>query len=256
MSRIKQAFAQGKALIPFLTCGDPDLDTTESAARAMARAGADLIGLGIPFSDPTSEDPVIQASNGRALAAGVTTEKIFRMVRRLRRDVRIPLVFMAYANVVFSYGVQRFAQSAADVGVDGLIFPDVPTEEKEEFALACRQCCLDLISLIAPASERRISSIARQAEGFLYCVAALGGNSVDRGLTADVAGMVRLAKAANPGLPCAVGAGISTPEQAAAMAALSDGAIVDSAIVRLLEQYGQDAPPRLAEYVAGMKGTL
>lgn len=256
MSRIAQAFAHGKAFIPFLTCGDPDLETTEAAVRAMAQAGADLIELGIPFSDPTAEGPVIQAANERALAAGTTTDQIFELVCRLRREVTVPMVFMTYANVVFSYGTERFVSTAAEIGMDGLILPDVPFEEKEEFAPTCRKYGLDLISLIAPTSEDRIARIAKEAEGFLYCVSSLGVTGVRGEITTDVGHMVRLAKAANPELPCAVGFGISTPEQAAAMAAVSDGAIVGSAIVKLMEQYGREAVPHIREYVARMKGAL
>ena len=256
MSRIAQAFAHGKAFIPFLTCGDPDLETTEAAVRAMAAAGADLIELGIPFSDPTAEGPVIQAANERALAAGATTDKIFDLVRRLRRDVTVPMVFMTYANVVFSYGTERFVATAAESGMDGLILPDVPYEEKEEFAPTCRKYGLDLVSLIAPTSEERIARIAREAEGFLYCVSSLGVTGVRGEITTDVGRMVQLAKAANPDLPCAIGFGISTPEQAAAMAQVSDGAIVGSAIVKLMEQYGREAVPYIRDYVAAMKKAL
>ena len=253
MSRIAEAFAHGKAFIPFLTCADPDLETTEAAVRAMAQAGADLIELGIPFSDPTAEGPVIQAANERALAGGVTTDQIFDMVRRLRTELTVPMVFMTYSNVVFSYGTERFISTAADIGMDGLILPDVPYEEKEEFAPTCRRYGLDLISLIAPTSEDRIAMIAREAEGFLYCVSSLGVTGVRTEITTDVGRMVHLAKAANPEIPCAIGFGISTPEQAAAMAQVSDGAIVGSAIVKLFAKYGREAVPHVAEYVRNMK---
>lgn len=253
MSRIAEAFAHGKAFIPFLTCADPDLETTEAAVRAMAQAGADLIELGIPFSGPTAEGPVIQAANERALAGGVTTDQIFDMVRRLRTELTVPMVFMTYANVVFSYGTERFISTAADIGMDGLILPDVPYEEKEEFAPTCRRYGLDLISLIAPTSEDRIAMIAREAEGFLYCVSSLGVTGVRTEITTDVGRMVHLAKAANPEIPCAIGFGISTPEQAAAMAQVSDGAIVGSAIVKLFAKYGREAVPHVAEYVRNMK---
>ena len=256
MSRIAEAFAHGKAFIPFLTCGDPDLETTEAAVRAMAQAGADLIELGIPFSDPTAEGPVIQAANERALAAGTTTDQIFELVCRLRREVTVPMVFMTYANVVFSYGTERFVSTAAEIGMDGLILPDVPFKEKEEFAPTCRKYGLDLISLITPTSEDRIARIAKEAEGFLYCVSSLGVTGVRGEITTDVGHMVRLAKAANPNLPCAIGFGISTPEQAAAMAAVSDGAIVGSAIVKQMAEYGREAVPQVRDYVARMKGAL
>ena len=252
MSNIKKAFAGGKAFIPFITCGDPDLDTTAAVVRASAANGASLIELGIPFSDPTAEGPVIQGANLRALSGGVTTDKIFDLVRDLRKDVTVPMVFMTYANVVFSYGMDRFLSTAAEVSMDGLILPDVPFEEKEEFAPACRKYGLDLISLIAPTSEGRIARIARAAEGFVYCVSSLGVTGVRSEITTDVGTMIRLVKEANPDVPCAVGFGISTPEQARKMAALSDGAIVGSAIVKLLEKYGTDAPGYVGEYVKSM----
>ena len=238
MSRITDAFSHGKAFIPFLTCGDPDLETTEAAVRAMAAAGADLIELGIPFSDPTAEGPVIQAANQRALAAGTTTGKIFEMVRRLRKDVTTPMVFMTYANVVFSYGTERFVSTAAEADMDGLILPDVPYEEKGEFAPVCRKYGL------------------REAEGFLYCVSSLGVTGVRGEITTDVGRMVRLAKEANPDLPCAVGFGVSTPDQAAALAHTADGVIVGSAIVALAQQYGREAVPHIRDYVADMKAAL
>ena len=252
MSNLAKAFENGKAFIPFLTCGDPDLETTERTVRAMAEAGADLIELGIPFSDPTAEGPVIQAANLRALSGGVTTDDIFEMVRRLRRDISVPMVFMTYANVVYSYGTEGFLSTCADIGMDGLILPDVPYEEKDEFAPLCRQYGLDLVSLIAPTSENRIAMIAREATGFLYIVSSLGVTGERSEIHTDIAAMVRLVRA-NTDIPCAVGFGISTPEQAEQMARLADGAIVGSAIVRLMERYGRDAAPHVAEYVRQMK---
>ena len=253
MSRIAEAFAHGKAFIPFLTCGDPDLETTEAVVRAVAQAGADLIELGIPFSDPTAEGPVIQAASERALAAGATTDKIFEMVRRLRKDVTTPMVFMTYANVVFSYGTERFISTASEIGMDGLILPDVPYEEREEFAPVCRKYGLDLIPLIAPTSEGRIAKIAREAEGFLYGVSSLGTAGVQEELTANVDRMVRLAKEADPDLPCAVDLDVPTPDQAAAVARVADGVIVGSAIVELTGRYGQEAVPYIRDYVTDMK---
>ncbi len=252
MSRIQEAFKAGKLFIPFITCGDPDLETTAAAVRAMAEAGAGIIELGIPFSDPTAEGPVIQSANVRALSAGTTTDRIFSMVKEIRRDVTVPMVFMTYANVVFSYGMDRFMDRARECGMDGLILPDVPFEEKEEFAPAARARGLDLISLIAPTSEGRIAAIAAAAEGFVYCVSSLGVTGVRSEITTDIGAMVQLVKAANPGIPCAVGFGISTPEQAKKMASLSDGAIVGSAIVRIAARYGRDAVPHIAEYVRSM----
>lgn len=255
MSKIAQAFAGGKAFIPFITCGDPDLETTAAAVRAAVENGADLIELGIPFSDPTAEGPVIQGANLRALKGGFTTDRIFGLVRELRRDVTVPLVFMTYANVVFSYGTERFLYTCREVGIDGLILPDVPFEEREEFLPFCRRCGVDLISLIAPTSAHRIAMIAREAEGFLYIVSSLGVTGTRSEITTDLAAMVEVVRQ-NTAIPCAVGFGISTPEQAKRMAEVSDGAIVGSAIVRLLEQYGKDAPQQIGAYVREMKEAL
>ena len=250
--KIAEAFENGKAFIPFVTCGDPSLEVTEHLVYAMAEAGADLIELGIPFSDPTAEGPVIQAANVRALAGGVTTDKIFDMVVRIRQKTDIPMVFMTYANVVFSYGTERFIAKAAEIGMNGLILPDVPFEEKEEFDSVCKAHGLDLISLIAPTSHERITRIAKEAEGFVYCVSSLGVTGMRSSITTDIGAMVSLVKAAKD-IPCAVGFGISTPEQAGEMAAKSDGAIVGSAIVKLCEKYGADCVPHVKEYVAAMK---
>ena len=253
--RIAEAFANGKAFIPFLTCGDPSLEVTEQLIYAMEEAGADLIELGIPFSDPTAEGPVIQAANVRALSGGVTTDKIFDMVKRLRQNTKIPMVFMTYANVVFSYGTERFIQKAASLGMDGLILPDVPFEEKEEVDSVCKKYGLDLISLIAPTSHERITQIAKEAEGFVYCVSSLGVTGMRSAITTDIGAMVQLVKAAKD-IPCAVGFGISTPEQAAAMAAKSDGTIVGSAIVKLCGQYKEACVPYVKEYVKSMKDAV
>lgn len=255
MSNIKSAFENGKAFIPFITCGDPDLETTAAAVREMVRAGADLIELGIPFSDPTAEGPVIQAANIRALSGGVTTDKIFEMVRELRRDVKIPMVFMTYANVVFSYGAERFISLCDEVGIDGLILPDLPFEEKDEFLDVCRDYSVDLISLIAPTSENRIARIASEAEGFLYVVSSLGVTGTRSEINTDLGRMVELVRA-NTDIPCAIGFGISVPEQAAKMAGISDGAIVGSAIIKILEKYGKDAPAHIGEYVKSMKDAV
>ena len=252
MSNLAKAFSNGKAFIPFVTCGDPDLETTAKVVRAMAEAGADLIELGIPFSDPTAEGPVIQAANVRALSAGTTTDKIFDLVRELRRDVTVPMVFMTYANVVFSYGSEKFISTCAQIGIDGLILPDIPYEEKDEFAPLCRKYGVDLVSLIAPTSENRIAMIAKEATGFLYIVSSLGVTGVRSEITTDIGGMVQLVRK-NTNIPCAVGFGISTPEQAEHMAELSDGAIVGSAIVKLIAQYGTEAAPYVGAYVREMK---
>lgn len=255
MNNIKKAFENGKAFIPFITCGDPSLAVTEQLVYEMEKAGADLIELGIPFSDPTAEGPVIQAANVRALSGGVTTDKIFDMVKQIRQNTRIPIVFMTYANVVFSYGTERFISTAAALGMDGIILPDVPFEEKEEFDRVCRNYDLAFISLIAPTSNDRITKIAKQANGFVYCVSSLGVTGMRSDITTDVGAMVELVRQTKD-IPCAIGFGISTPEQAKKMAALSDGVIVGSAIVNLCGQYGADCLPHVAEYVKKMKEAI
>lgn len=256
MSNIKKAFEQGKAFVAFITCGDPDLETTAAAVRAAVANGADLIELGIPFSDPTAEGPVIQGANIRALSGGVTTDKFFDLVRDLRTDITVPMVFMTYANVVFSYGTETFISTCKEIGIDGLILPDIPYEEKEEFLPICHKYDVELISLIAPTSENRISMIAKEAEGFLYIVSSLGVTGTRSEIKTDLKSIVDVVRQ-NTDIPCAIGFGISTPEQAGKMAAISDGAIVGSAIVKLIEKYGKESPKYVGEYVKAMKkGTI
>ena len=248
MSNIRSAFAGGKAFIPFITCGDPTLDATMEIVRAAAENGADLIELGIPFSDPTAEGPVIQGANIRALRGGVTTDKIFDMVRRLREDVTVPMVFMTYANVVFSYGAERFISTCADIGIDGLILPDLPYEEKDEFQPVCTKYGVDLISLIAPTSAARVGMISRDAEGFIYIVSSLGVTGTRNEISTDLSSIVSEIRK-NTDIPCAIGFGISKPEQAADMAKLADGVIVGSAIIKLIEEHGENAAAQVGEWV-------
>lgn len=255
MSKIRTAFNNGKAFIPFITCGDPDLETTGKIVRAAVANGADLIELGIPFSDPTAEGPVIQGANIRALAGGVTTDQIFDLVRDLRRDVTIPLVFMTYANVVFSYGAEKFIATCREIGIDGLILPDLPFEEKEEFQPLCTRYDVDLISLIAPTSHQRIAKIAKEASGFLYIVSSLGVTGVRSEITTDLESMVSIVRE-NTDLPCAIGFGISTPEQAKHMSSYADGVIVGSAIIKLIEEHGSGAAEAVGDYVKKMKEAI
>lgn len=251
MSNISKAFSKDKAFIPFITCGDPDLETTEAAVLAAVSNGADLIELGIPFSDPTAEGPVIQGANIRALAGGVTTDRVFDLVRRIRQQTDVPMVFMTYANVVYSYGAERFISTCSEIRIDGMILPDVPFEEREEFLPICLRYDVDLISMIAPTSEDRIAMIAREARGFLYVVSSLGVTGVRSEINTNLGSMVRLIRE-NTDIPCAIGFGISRLGQAAAMADLSDGAIVGSAIIRLLAEHGAGAPRYIGEYVKEM----
>ena len=251
MSRIEEAFQKHKAFIAFITVGDPDLETTERVVHAAVENGADLIELGIPFSDPTAEGPVIMEADEVALKAGTTTDKVFELTKKLRETITVPMVYMTYANVVFSYGCEKFAQKAADAGIDGLILPDVPYEEKEEFTEAFDRYGLDLISMIAPTSEDRIAMIAKEAKGFIYMVSSLGVTGTRSEITTDISAMTDLVKK-NSEVPCAIGFGISTPEQAARMAELSDGVIVGSAIIKIIAKYGKEAAGPVGEYVKEM----
>lgn len=252
MSRIAQAFQNGKAFIPFVTGGDPDLETTEKLLVAMQEAGADLIEIGLPFSDPIAEGIVIQEANERALAAGCTTDKLFDMVKRARQTVTVPMVFLTYINPIFTYGKEKFMKRCVECGIDGLIVPDLPYEEKGEIKDVCEKYGVDLISMIAPTSKERIKMIAREAKGFVYVVSSLGVTGVRSEISTNVEEMTDMIREATD-VPCAVGFGISKPEQAAKMAAISDGAIVGSAIVRMVAANGKGCVPVVAKYVKNMK---
>ncbi|MDK2808995.1 MAG: tryptophan synthase alpha chain [Clostridiales bacterium] len=255
MSRIAQAFSGKKAFIGFVTAGDPSLEATVSYVLEMERAGADLIEIGIPFSDPTAEGIVIQEANIRALDKGMTTEGVFEIVRRVREKSEIPLVFLTYANPVFHYGYEAFFQKCEKVRVDGIILPDMPYEEKEELEEIATKHGVDVISLIAPTSKERIQMIAREAKGFLYVVSSMGVTGVRSEITTDLEAMIGAIREVTD-LPCAIGFGINTTEQASKMAKLSDGVIVGSAIVRMIAQHGEDAKEALFRYVSDMKQAI
>lgn len=255
MSKIKSAFENGKAFIPFITCGDPDLETTERAIKEAVKNGADLIEIGIPFSDPTAEGVVIQGANIRALKGGITTDKIFDFVRKIRKEIKIPLVFMTYANVIFSYGAEKFISLCKEVGIDGIILPDLPFEEKDEFEPICKKYDVDLISLIAPTSKDRISKIAKNASGFIYIVSSLGVTGTRKEIKTDLNSIIKVVRE-NTDLPCAIGFGISTPEQAKKMSDIADGVIVGSAIIKFLEKYGEEAPSYIGKYIKELKDNM
>lgn len=255
MSRIAKVFENKKAFIPFVTAGDPSLEVTEQLVIRMAEAGADLIELGIPFSDPVAEGPIIQEADYRALAVGTTTDKIFDMVERIRRVCDIPLAFMTYMNPIYTYGTERFLNNCRKVGIDALIVPDVPYDERAELKPYCDQYGITLISMIAPTSKERIKIIAKDAEGFIYCVSSMGVTGVRSEIGTGVEEMIQLVKEVSD-IPCAIGFGISTPEQAAKMAAISDGVIVGSAIVKIVAEHGKDCVPYVEEFVRSIKGAI
>ena len=253
MNRITAAFQNGKAFIPFLTGGDPDIETTERLIEAMADAGADIIEIGVPFSDPIAEGVVIQEASQRALAAGCTADQLFDMVARLRGNgVNIPLIFMLYGNSVYGYGAEKFLARCQETGVDGLILPDVPFEEREEFADLLEAYGVTQISMVAPTSRDRARAIAREAQGFLYCVSSLGVTGVRTSISDQIGEIIALAREESD-TPCAIGFGVSTPEQARDMAKIADGVIVGSAIVKQIAEYGRNSVPYVAEYVKTMK---
>ena len=251
MSRIYKAFENKKAFIAFLTAGDPDYETSLANFKAVIDAGADLIEVGIPFSDPIAEGPVIQEADIRALSGGMTTDKVFELVKELRRDYDTPIVFMTYANPVFHYGTDRFFKNASEAGADGIIIPDCPFEERHEFDETAEKYGMDFISMIAPTSENRIKEIAAQAKGFIYVVSSLGVTGVRSEIKTDLGSIMKAIKEVTD-TPAAVGFGISTPEQAKKVCEVADGAIVGSAMVRIVAEYGKDAPEKLREYVENM----
>lgn len=255
MSKIKHAFRDGKAFIPFITAGDPTADKTVEFVLEMERAGADLVELGIPFSDPTAEGVVIQDANIRALKEGITTDEVFDVVRRIREKTQIPLVFLTYMNPVFHYGYEAFFGKCQELGVDGIITPDLPYEEKEEVEKVAKQHDVDIISLISPTSAARIRMIAQEATGYIYVVSSMGVTGVRSEIKTDIKGIVDEIRQVTE-VPVAIGFGISTPEQAKQMSDLSDGVIVGSAIVKIIEQYGADAGSHVYEYVKRMKEAL
>ncbi|MBE5834675.1 MAG: tryptophan synthase subunit alpha [Butyrivibrio sp.] len=252
--KIKDAFQNGKALIAFVTGGDPDIETTEKLLPAMEEAGADLIEIGIPFSDPIAEGVVIQEANERALSKGCTTDHLFDMVKRVRESgkVTVPIVYLTYANPIYTYGKEKFMAKCEECGINGIIVPDVPFEEKNEFLAEATAHNVDIISMIAPTSEDRIIKIAKEAKGFLYVVSSLGVTGVRSKITTDIDSMISLVRKASD-IPAAIGFGISTPDQAANMAQKSDGAIVGSAIVKIIGQYGKDCIPYVQEYIKSLK---
>jgi tryptophan synthase alpha chain len=247
MSKISDAFKARKAFIPFITGGDPDIETTEKLIFTLAENGADLIEIGIPFSDPVAEGPTIQAADERALSGGCTVDKLFEMASRISGKVTVPLLFMTYYNPIFAYGAERFCKNCKESGIAGLIVPDLPFEESNELKIHTKKAEMELISLIAPTSNERIVTIAKEAEGFLYCVSSLGVTGVRDSLGNSAEAMIKTAKTVTD-IPCAVGFGISSAEQAAAAAKYADGVIVGSAIVRIVAQFGRDCVPEVARF--------
>lgn len=251
MSKIADAFSNKKAFIGFITAGDPDLETTKAVIKKMEDAGCSLVEIGIPFSDPIAEGPVIQNANIRALKNHVTTDDVFAMLEELKNEVSMPMVFMTYLNVLFKYGYDRFLKKASDTGICGVIIPDMPYEEKDELQCVAKKYGIEVVSLISPTSEDRIKTIAKDAEGFIYAVSSLGLTGMRNEIKTDLASITAAIREVTD-IPVAIGFGINTPEQASKYCEIADGVIVGSAIVKIIEQYGTDAPDKVYEYVKSM----
>lgn len=255
MSKIQDTFKKGKAFIAFITGGDPDLETTQKLILEMQESGADIIEVGIPFSDPIAEGPVIQAADIRALKGGCTNDKLFDAIKEIKDQVKIPLVFMTYVNAIYKYGTKKFMGRCVECGISGIIVPDCPYEEREELAPYCEEAGVDLIPLIAPTSKDRIQKISKKAQGFVYVVSSLGVTGVRQNITTDLGAMTELVKEATD-VPCAIGFGIAKPEQAANVCQYADGAIVGSAIVKIVAEHGRDSIPYVGAYVKSMKDAI
>lgn len=255
MNKISKAFENGKAFIGFVTAGDPDLETSEKIMLKMAEAGCDLIEIGIPFSDPIAEGPVIQEANLRSLSQGTTTDKVFELTERVSKQIDIPLVYMTYLNVLFKYGYDNFLEKAVKAGISGVIIPDLPFEEKQELQSVAEKYGIDVISLIAPTSENRIKMIASDAKGFVYAVSSLGVTGTRSEITTDLDTIAKHIKDVTD-VPVAIGFGINTPEQAKKYSEIADGVIVGSAIVKIIAKHGKNAPDEVYKYVKEMKDAI
>lgn len=260
MNRIDSAFSAlkesgKKALITFITAGDPDMGTTVKTALEMFDRGADIIELGVPFSDPIAEGVTIQRSSLRSLKGGTTLDGIFDAVSEIRAETDKPLILMMYLNTIFVYGTDKFFAKCKDRGVDGVIVPDMPYEERMEILPFAEKYGVHNINLVSPASKDRIKTIAADSSGFLYCVSSNGVTGVRSGFSTDFDEFFGIIKA-NAKCPCCVGFGISSPEQAKKMSSYCDGAIVGSAIVRIMEEHGSDSPKAVGEFVGTLRNGM
>lgn len=255
MSNTKKAFENGKAFIGFVTAGDPDLETSEKIILSMAEGGCDLIEIGIPFSDPIAEGPVVQEANLRSLSQGATTDKVLELTKKVSSQTDTPLVYMTYLNVLFKYGYDRFLQKAKDAGISAVIVPDLPFEEKDELQSVAVKYDIDVISMIAPSSSERMKKIAYESKGFLYAVTSAGAQNDDNDIKSEIKSVVKAAAEVSD-TPVAIGIGINTPEQAKEYSDLADGVIVGSAIVEIVAEHGKNAPQKVYEYVKTMKDAI
>lgn len=252
MSRIKEALKNKKAFVPFITGGDPDLETTKKIILEMQNAGADMIEVGIPFSDPIAEGVTIQEADLRALGNGCTTDKLFDALKEIKAEVKIPLVFVTYMNVVYVYGCKKFAERCVECGVDGVAIPDCCHEERNEFYPYCEEAGIDYISYIAPATKERIAMIAKEAEGYVYCVSQDNIPDKREDIINTLDGIISIVKE-NTDIPFIIGCNDLTPEKNKQMLEISDGVIAESDIVKIIAEHGRDCATYVTEYVKSMK---
>jgi tryptophan synthase alpha chain len=259
-NRIDAKFAElkargEKALITYLTAGDAGYSTTEKCISEMERAGADIIEIGVPFSDPIAEGPVIQAASSRALKRGTSLAGTFEMVKRIRTKTDMPLILMLYINSIFGFGTEKFFALCEEVGIDGVIVPDMPFEEKDEIQSFADAHGVINISLIAPTSRQRTAMIAAEAEGFVYCVSSVGVRGMSQGFATDFEEFIGSVRKASD-TPCAIGFGISSPEAAKEMSSYADGVIVGSAIGYIVGEYRKDAPSHIYDFTRSLKDAI
>jgi tryptophan synthase alpha chain len=255
MNNLSEIFKGRKALITYLTAGDPNLKNTKDFILAMARGGADLVEIGLPFSDPVAEGPVIEAAMARAINNVKSLDDVFAMAAEVKKESNVGLSIMSYANPIFSYGYVRFFKKCKDIGIKAFIAPDIPFEEQDEVKEYAQKNDVAVISFIAPTSRERIEAISKNAHGFIYLISSLGLTGVRSKITTDIASLVSSIKQYTD-VPVAVGFGISTPEQAREISQSADGIIIGSAIVKIIAQYGPDAAEHIENYVKSIRAVL
>ena len=254
MSNIKNAF-QNKALIGFVMAGDPDLETTKEIIISMSKAGADMVELGIPFSDPIAESSVIQSANLRALKSETYLPRIFEMIRDVRKTTDISIVFHTYINPVFNYGYEKFFKICNETKVDGVVIPDLPFEEKQEIKEYADNNEVDIISFVVPTDEERIKMISKDASGFIYFVPSIGATKVMEGHTKELTDVIEVLKKTTD-IPVAIGFGINTVQQAEFFSKMADGIIIGNALVKIVEKYGKDSATHIFDYVKSLKNVM
>lgn len=255
MNRIEKVFQKGKVLIPFITGGDPNIDVTYELIKVMADNGADMIELGIPFSDPVAEGVAVQEADLRALAAKTTTDSIFGMVEKLRKEIEIPIVLLTYMNPIYVYGTARFMERCAQVGIDGVMVPDVPYEEKSELEADCKANDVKLISMTSLTTKDRIGMIAKEAEGYVYCISSIGELQDVEQVKNDITDMAQLVNGATD-VPVVVGFDGGNVEHAIEIAKVSDGMVLENGIVSIVGQYGEEAAPYVADFIKQIKSGM